>query len=338
MICDVVTGLQYGDEGKGKVVNYLIQNGIYTCCMRFNGGPNAGHTVYFNDQKLVTHQVPTGAIHGIRSLIGASCMIDVGKLDSELRMIEHAGVENIRELVHISYNCHVISADHIAKDLVSNAVGTTGCGMGPAYVDKYNRKGVRSEDIMNSEGKVAGCKVINPLEGFFQEDDVILFEGAQGYMLDINWGQYPYVTSTHCDAGFVSSSGVSFRTIRDVYGVAKLYSTYVGNMQYQPEDPIFQKLAELGHEFGSTTGRPRQCNWLDFDELERSILVNGVNILIINKCDVIEKLGEFKLYKNGDIIEFPSKVDMMAYIESTLKSNKLLNLDKIIYSSTPKGL
>jgi adenylosuccinate synthase len=332
MQSDIVVGLQYGDEGKGKIVDHLIKNGSYTCCIRFNGGPNAGHTVYFNDKKLVTHQVPTGAIHGIRSLIGASCMIDPVKLEKELQMIEEAGVENIRDLLHISYNCHLISPKHIHNDVSSNKVGTTGCGMGPSYVDKYNRVGTR---VQNIGDRLCGCKVINPLDDFFQENDVILFEGAQGFLLDINWGQYPYVTSTHCDTGFVVSSGVSFRTIRDVYGIAKLYSTYVGTMKYQPNDDVFDALAKLGNEFGSTTGRPRQCDWLDIDELMKSINVNGVNILIINKCDVIDELGVFKVYKNREIIEFKTKEEMLGYIENSLQH---LKLTKIIYSSTPNGL
>ena len=177
MQTDIVIGLQYGDEGKGKVVNNYINKNGYNTCVRFNGGPNAGHTVYFNDKKLVTHQVPTGAIHGMKSLIGASCMVDPKKLDIELRMIEEAGVTNIRDLVKISEKCHVIKQEHIEYDKSNNVVGTTGCGMGPAYVDKYNRKGLQiinyigdgfSVGAMGANGnkQVYGCELVDPIDNF----------------------------------------------------------------------------------------------------------------------------------------------------------------------------
>lgn len=333
MQSDIVIGLQFGDEGKGKVVDHLIKNKTYTCCVRYNGGPNAGHTVYFKGKKLVTHQVPTGAIHGFKGLIGSSCMIDPKKLKQELDMIEEAGVTNIRKLVKVSYNAHIITLGHIRKDKGNDVIGTTGCGMGPAYSDKYIRNGFRAEQykLSTKKGTICGCEVVDPLE-FFKDDEVILFEGAQGFMLDINWGKYPFVTSTHCDTGFIVSTGVSPRSIRDVYGIIKLYSTYVGKMKYQPADEIFEKLAEIGHEFGATTGRMRQCNWMDVDQVIKAIKVNGVNILVINKCDIIEQLGVFKMYKNGEIMEFETIDQMKEYLK-----NKL-SVDKIIFSESPDKL
>lgn len=320
MQSDIVIGLQFGDEGKGKVVDHLIKKrtGGYDLCVRYNGGPNAGHTVTFNGKKLVTHQVPTGAIHGVKSLIGSSCMVDLEKLETELCMIEDAGVENIRDLVHIAYNCHIIQKNHISIDNNGNdKVGTTGCGMGPAYRDKYNRIGIRASD--NDTTQLQGCKIVDPID-WIPQNAIILFEGAQGFMLDINWGFYPYVTSTHCDTGFITSSGVNPRSIRDVYGIVKLYTTYVGNMQYQPiESPHFEKLAILGKEFGSTTGRPRQCNWFNIDQVLRACKVNGVNILVINKCDIIQQLNIFKLKKDNKEISFDNFEKMQTYIENAFE-------------------
>ena len=229
MQSDIVIGIQFGDEGKGKIVYHLIKNGKYDFCVRYNGGPNAGHTVYVDGQKVVTHQIPTGALHGIPSLIGSSCMIDLEKLDLELKMCESHGISNIRDLVKIAYNCHVIQNHHVEQDKSTDVVGSTGCGMGPAYSDKYARKGKRVIDLYY---EVHGCQIVDPTEYLYELDKPkILFEGAQGYLLDINWGQYPFVTSTHCDTGYIVSTGVSPRTIRNVYGVAKIYTTYVGAMK-----------------------------------------------------------------------------------------------------------
>jgi adenylosuccinate synthase len=334
MQSDIVIGLQFGDEGKGKIVYHLIKTGGYDFCVRYNGGPNAGHTVYVDDKKVVTHQIPTGAIHRIPSLIGSSCMLDPRKLDAELKMCESIGITNIRDLVKVAYNCHVIQESHIEQDKKTDTVGSTHCGMGPAYTDKYARVGQRVRDVYKDN--VCGCEIVDPSDYLYSKKGAkILFEGAQGYLLDVNWGQYPYVTSTHCDVGFITSTGMNPRSIRDVYGVCKLYCTYVGKMQFQPKDPVFDKIAELGQEFGSTTGRKRQCNWLNLDSLIRSIRVNGVNKLIINKCDILEKLGVFKLIHKGETKEFGSLDDMKVYITMVINEDTAL---EIVFSSTPLGM
>jgi adenylosuccinate synthase len=350
MQSDIVIGLQFGDEGKGKIVYHLIKNGKYNYCVRYNGGPNAGHTVYVGDQKVVTHQIPTGALHGIPSLIGSSCMVDLEKLNQELEMCESHGVSNIRDLVKISYNCHVIQDRHIQQDKSTDTIGSTGCGMGPAYSDKYARTGKRVSDLYPG-GKVHGCQIVDPTEYLYQNpNSKILFEGAQGYLLDINWGQYPFVTSTHCDTGFIVSTGVSPRSIRDVYGVAKIYTTYVGTMKYQSDDPVLEQLGTLGGEYGATTGRRRQCNWMNLDLLVKSIRVNGVNKLIVNKCDILDKLGVYKLYYNNKLREFDSMKSMQDFIDSVI-NEKIVYPNgvgdygmptgsplKITYSSTPHGI
>jgi adenylosuccinate synthase len=312
MQSDIVIGLQFGDEGKGKVVYHLIKNEKYDFCVRYNGGPNAGHTIYVDGKKVVTHQIPSGALHSIPSLIGSSCMVDPRKLEDELKMCEEVGVTNIRDLVKVAYNCHIIQEKHIDDDKKSDKVGSTHCGMGPAYSDKYRRTGVRVYDTFGDT--ICGCEVVKPTEYLYSIPNAkILFEGAQGYLLDINWGMYPYVTSTHCDTGYITSTGVSPRTISDVFGVAKIYTTYVGTMKYQPDDEIFNKLGTLGGEFGATTGRKRQCNWMDLNLLINAVKVNGVNKLIINKCDILEQLGTFKLYDHEEV-NFDSLDLMKKYI------------------------
>ena len=335
MQSDIVIGLQYGDEGKGKVVYHLIQNEKYDYCLRYNGGPNAGHTVYVNDKKVVTHQIPTGALHRIPSLIGSSCMVDPRKLEVELKMCEEVGIDNIRDLVKVAYNCHIIQEHHIEKDKKTDKVGSTHCGMGPAYADKYFRTGKRVVDLYKD--KINGCQIVDPTEYLYEKKEAkLLFEGAQGYLLDINWGQYPYVTSTHCDTGFIASTGVSPRSIRNVFGIAKLYTTYVGSMKFQPDDKVFEKLAELGGEFGATTGRKRQCDWLNLNELIKSIRVNGVNKLVVNKCDVIDKLGIYRLYYDKQSLEFDTLESMKDYISTVI--NKVIGGVEIIYSSSPYNL
>jgi adenylosuccinate synthase len=208
-------------------------------------------------------------------------------------------------------------------------VGSTGCGMGPAYADKYRRKGTRVDYCGN---EVRGCKIVNPTD-FFVDSDVILFEGAQGFMLDINWGNYPYITSTHCDTGFIVSTGVSPRSIRNIYGIIKLYSTYVGKLDYQPSDPIFEELAKLGNEVGATTGRARQCNWLNLDEVETAVKVNGVNIVIINKCDIIDQLKVFKVIHCHSEFTFDTLDEMKNYVKNTLRA--IPGIDEINFSSSP---
>ena len=307
---DVIVGLQFGDEGKGKVIYSLLTDGNandnvnddgsnndtnkkYTHCVRFNGGPNAGHTIYHNGNKLVTHQIPTGIFYGLTCIIGSGCVIDIDKLESEIKMVEEAGVSNVRKLLKVAYNCHVITKEFVEEDATTDKIGSTKSGIRPTYREKYNRAGTRAETLGTS---ICGCQIINPYNELSQDSVCVLFEGAQGFMLDIDYGYYPYVTSSHCHTAMISTTGVSFRNIDRVYGIAKLYNTYVGTRKFQPEDDEdLKKLAQMGEEFGSTTGRLRQCYWLNLDELTQAIEVNGVSDLIINKCDIMEQLGVFKL-------------------------------------------
>lgn len=321
---DILIGLQHGDEGKGKITAHLIKNNNYTLCVRYNGGPNAGHTIYIDNKKYVTHQLPTGILFGVPSLIGNGCIVDLDKLKKE---IEETGADP--SLLKISKNAHIINTNHIDEDIKTDRVGSTKCGIRPCFRDKFNRTGTRINDLCTEPSKKHGTirlqdsnichgyylniKIVDPYKILNQSNMKILFEGAQGFELDIDWGDYPYVTSSNCTTGFALTSGVNPHSLNKVYGIAKLYETYVGNKKFQSEDPIFNELATLGHEFGSTTGRPRQCNWLDIARLRKAIIINGVTNLIINKCDIIKELGVFKLF-NKDIISFDNLDLMIEYI------------------------
>lgn len=310
---DIIVGLQHGDEGKGKVTKYYVRVEDYDYCVRFNGGPNAGHTVYHNGKKFITHQIPSGIFYNIKCMIGTGCVIDLEKLQDEIEKLEEAGI-NVRDNLKISRFAHVITQQHIMEDERTDKIGSTKSGIRPVYRDKYNRRGFRMDIIHND----FGCEIVDPYVEL-KKATRILFEGAQGFELDIDSKNYPYVTSSHCLAGHVNTTGVSIKTIRDIIGVAKIYDTYVGLRNFQGTDPDLEGLGELGEEVGSTTGRERQCNWLNLDKLTRAIDINGVNVLIINKCDIIKKLGKFKLYHNYKLVSFDTFEEMRRYIEMSLK-------------------
>tara|TARA_Y100000389_G_C17467788_1_gene527295 strand:- start:2499 stop:3530 length:1032 start_codon:yes stop_codon:yes gene_type:complete len=300
---DIVIGLQYGDEGKGKIVNHLLKNNNYTFCVKTNGGPNAGHTIYKDKQKIVLHQLPIGAADkDTKCLIGPNCVIDMTKLENEIKMVEEFisfdNDNHIKKRLYLSQNAHVIKPEHIEEDCNTDKIGSTKCGIRPAYRAKYNRSGTRIKDLqLNQEWNVVDSyKVLNPTSN----DESILFEISQGFYLDIDFGKYPFVTSSQCHVGSVVSCGFPTNKINKIYGVAKIYTTYVGNMIFQPADPLLEKLQILGNEFGATTSRKRQCNWLNLDELKKAIYICSVTDLIINKCDIINSLNYYKLYHNND--------------------------------------
>lgn len=278
---DVVLGLQYGDEGKGKITNQMAKSGKYNMVMRYNGGSNAGHTIFINGQKVVTHLVPCGIFHNILSVIGSGCVVHVEKLMKELEYLSDLGFDT--SLVKVAYNAHIVTDKHIKEDSKDTKIGTTKTGNGPCYRDKVLRVGKRAESVPELN------KMLIDLADH-GEDNTILAEGAQGYWLDIDNGDYPYVTSSSCGIGSVLNNGFSHKSINHVFGVAKAYSTYVGAKNYQSDDPRFEKIREYGLEFGATTGRPRQIQWLEIDEMLVACLRNGVDKLIVNKLDVLDKI------------------------------------------------
>jgi adenylosuccinate synthase len=318
MYADVVVDLQYGDCGKGKVAHHLCRTGDYTHVIRYNGGCNAGHTIYHEGKKFVTHHIPCGVFFGIRSIIGPGCVINTDKFLEEIDQLDHAGIDTTG-LIKVAHNAHVITDFHLAEDSRDVEIGTTKRGNGPAYRDKYARKGVRAvDDPRLSEYIVEIYDELYDNKDFAEVK--ILFEGAQGFGLDIDWGDYPYVTSSHCTIGGAILNGVSHRNIRDVWGVAKVYETYVGAKDFQGEDPDFDIIRELGDEYGATTGRPRQVNWFDMDRVNTAININGVNKLVINKVDILRDLGRWSMYHGVDQLEFESAEDMNQYLSDNIES------------------
>ena len=312
MIADIVVGLQYGDEGKGKVTHQLVKNGNYTHVIRFNGGCNAGHTIYHEGRKFVTHHIPAGVFYEIPSVIGPGCVINIEKLFSEIDMLEDAGIE-VSDYLMIAENAHVITDFHLAEDKKDTKIGTTKTGNGPAYRDKYARRGIRAKDVPAlTEFLVDIFDELHSNE--FPVE--ILCEGAQGFGLDIDWGDYPYVTSSHCTVAGVIQAGIPHTAIRDVYGVGKVYETYVGEKDFEPDNEVFDTIRDLGSEYGATTGRPRQVNWLDINLLIKSVFMNGANKIILNKADILDKLGIWHINDEDELLMFDTAADMEHWIES----------------------
>ena len=301
---DVVYGLAWGDEGKGKISNALAKQYDYVC--RWNGGPNAGHTVYVKGKKYKTHLIPSGIFAGKKCVIGPGCVINIEKFFEEIRGLRAAGFDT--SLVKISPNAHIITENHIAYDKQHLAhLGTTSQGIAPCYSDKMLRRGRRAIEVMETEwmwdGKLNGN---------------VLCEGAQSVWLDVDHGDYPYVTSSTTMPYGACSLGFSPRKIGTLYGVAKIYDTKSGVDPLFPktlwDDPVLDKIIQEGGEFGTTTGRKRLVNWLNLDKLIQSIRISGCGVLVINKCDVLETVGVFKLIHNNEVMEFQSMEEMKNYI------------------------
>ena len=284
MITDVVVGLQHGDEGKGKVTAHLLSKGSYTHCVRYNGGCNAGHTIYHKGEKLVTHHIPAGVLYGVTSVIGNGCVLDPVRLFEEIKELESHGID-VRSKLKIASNTHVITENHKEEDSKDTKIGTTRTGNGPAYRDKYGRNGLRASEVPELSEFIVD--IVEELSG----DTEILMEGAQGFWLDPDWGDYPYVTSSHTGTAAAIQNGISPRSIRNVWGIIKAYETYVGKRNFQPDDSIFDDIQKAGNEYGATTGRVRQCNWINIDQVKKAIFLNGVNRLIVNKMDVLREVG-----------------------------------------------
>ena len=331
MNADIIVDLQYGDCGKGKVAHHLCKSGKYTHVIRYNGGCNAGHTIYHDGRKFVTHHIPCGVFFGVKSIIGPGCVVNVKKFFEEVKELEDAGIDTAG-LIGVASNAHIITDFHMKQDQQDEVIGTTKRGNGPAYRDKYARKGVQAFEIPELEEYV-----VDMYEELHHNDEYekvsILFEGAQGFGLDIDWGDYPYVTSSHCTVGGAILNGVPPRAIEDVWGVAKIYETYVGAKHFEGFDTAFEKIRNHGEEYGATTGRPRQINWMDWKLLNQAIDINGVNKLIINKLDVLEKVGVYKIYDGMELLEFNSIDDMEYWITDNLKSKDV----EIIFSRNKDG-
>ena len=334
MLADIVVGLSYGDEGKGKVTHHLLKNGDYTHCIRFNGGCNAGHTIYHEGVKFVTHHIPAGVFFGVRSIIGNGCVVNIDQFNREIEMLNEGGI-NTDGLVFIASNAHIITDAHLEEDGKDTTIGTTKRGNGPAYRDKYDRRGTLAFEVLQDTPYL-----IDMYRELHETDEevVILCEGAQGFGLDIDWGDYPFVTSSHCTTAGALLNGIPPQAVRKVYGITKAYDTYVGAKDFHGEGRVFDLLQSLGDEFGATTGRPRQCNWLNIRDLKKAVDINGVTDVIINKVDILRQTGAWNLRSsdnNAIMLKLGSEVSWKHYIRRLLNDNRNIN---VVFSESPERI
>ena len=348
---DVLLGLQWGDEGKGKIVDFLAPN--YQVIARFQGGPNAGHTLEFEGIKHVLHQIPSGIFHeSIINIIGNGVVLDPVILKKEVDTLNGLNVDAVSRL-YVANKTQLILPTHRLLDAAyeeakgKSKIGSTLKGIGPAYQDKVARSGVRTGDIVNVNFRksyeclrdkhqeildsmqfeydlsslekeffeaIEFVKSLNIVDSAYMVNDQlkagnkILAEGAQGSMLDVDFGSYPFVTSSNTTAaGAATGLGVSPSNIGEVFGVFKAYCTRVGSGPFPTEllDETGEELRKIGHEFGATTGRPRRCGWLDIPALKYAIMLNGTTRMFMTKADVLDQFETIKVceqYKmNGDI-------------------------------------
>lgn len=359
MKVDVLLGLQWGDEGKGKIVDVLTPN--YDVVARFQGGPNAGHTLEFEGKKYVLRSIPSGIFQdGQVNIIGNGVVLDPILFKEEAVALEKSGVE-LKKVLKISKKAHLILPTHRLLDAANERqkgkgkIGTTGKGIGPTYTDKVSRNGLRLGDVFhNFDEKYSNAKErhltilrsmgenpdITELEkawldavNYMKEYDIIdseyvvneylksgksvLCEGAQGTLLDVDFGSYPFVTSSNtvC-AGACSGLGVAPNRIGEVYGIFKAYCTRVGSGPFPTElfDETGKKIRDIGHEYGAVTGRERRCGWIDLVALKYAIMLNGVTQLIMMKSDVLDSFNEIKVCVSYEIDgeetnRFPFDVD-----------------------------
>jgi adenylosuccinate synthase len=330
---DIIVDLQYGDCAKGKVAHHLCKEKKYTHVLRYNGGCNAGHTIYHKGVKIVTHHIPVGVMFGIKSIIGPGCVLDPEQFFKEIKELEAAGIKT-KGKIFVAKNTHIITKENKEEDGGDIKIGTTKRGNGPAYRNKYGRTGIRAEDV-----KELAPYLIDLYEEFHgnkskNKNIDILCEGAQGFGLDIDWGDYPFVTSSHCTVAGALLNAIPYTAVKDVWGVAKIYETYVGKKKFEPDQPIFQKIREYGEEYGSTTGRPRQCNWMNINLLEKAISLNGVNKVVLSKMDILRKVNKWAIIEGKKVINFKSEKEMKNFLIKRL--GKLGIKIKDIYFSEHK--
>ncbi|MFZ9694874.1 MAG: adenylosuccinate synthase [Chitinophagaceae bacterium] len=338
---DVILGLQWGDEGKGKIVDFFAKD--YQVVARFQGGPNAGHTLYVQDKKLVLHQIPSGIFHpNIVNLIGNGVVLDPVTLKRECDSVTAFGVD-LKKNLFIADRTHLILPTHRALDKAAELskgnqkIGSTLKGISPAYMDKTGRNGLRVGDLLDKNFTTQYIKLrlkhqrlldsygfqedisaweeeffeaieflrqLNIVNGeYFINEKItagqrVLAEGAQGSMLDIDFGTFPYVTSSNTiSAGVCNGLGIAPKHIRDVIGVTKAYCTRVGSGPFptELENEVGEELRKIGNEFGATTGRPRRCGWIDLVALRYACMINGVTKIVMTKADVLDSFEELSV-------------------------------------------
>lgn len=366
MAVNVLIGVQWGDEGKGKIIDVLTENADMV--VRFQGGANAGHTVEVGDKKFVLHLIPSGMLReGKVCVIGNGVVVDPLELKSEIEGLEARGVE-VRSRLQLSDRAHLVlpyhkSLDGMREDTCAVKIGTTRRGIGPAYADKANRIGIRCGamtdkslyesrfrtqlDVANKQLAAGGGEPLDAdaewvklseaadflapmitdtalsVNGSAKAGKSVLFEGAQGYWLDVDHGTYPFVTSSNTSVGGAcTGGGIAPNRIDDVWGVVKAYTTRVGEGPFPTEllDAAGEALRQAGNEFGATTGRPRRCGWFDAVACSYAAMVCGVTKIAFTKVDVLDDLAELKIctaYRiNGEVVEsVPSDCDLLAKVE-----------------------
>src|SRR5215213_4422496 len=374
---DVILGLQWGDEGKGKIVDYFASG--YDIIARFQGCPNAGHTLYVNNQKIVLHQIPSGVFHqGTVNLIGNGVVLDPVTLKREAATVAQFGVD-LKKNLFISERTNLILPTHRALDKAAELakgnekIGSTLKGIGPAYMDKTGRNALRVGDLLHKSFITSYIKLrlkhqrlldnynfteeisaweeeffeaieflkgLNIVNGEYfvnqkiSEGKKVLAEGAQGSMLDIDFGTFPYVTSSNTiSAAVCNGLGVAPQKIKEVIGVSKAYCTRVGGGPFptELEDETGEQLRKIGNEFGATTGRPRRCGWIDLVALQYACMINGVTKVVMTKADVLDSFDELKMCTsyvvNGEEKkEIPFGISKIK-IEPVFKSFKGWNTD-----------
>ncbi|GAB3426957.1 adenylosuccinate synthase [Niabella aquatica] len=362
---DVILGLQWGDEGKGKIVDYFAKD--YDVIARFQGGPNAGHTLYKDGKKLVLHQIPSGIFHeGKVNIIGNGVVLDPITLKKECEKVAEFGID-LKKNLFISERTNIIVPTHRALDKASEQakgkgkIGSTLKGIGPAYMDKTGRNALRVGDLLLDNFKdlyeqlkqkhqvilstyhftdditadekeffeaVAFLKELNIVNGEYfinkliKEGKKVLAEGAQGSMLDVDFGTFPFVTSSNTiSAGVCSGLGIAPQHIKEVIGITKAYCTRVGSGPFptELENADGQKLRDVGNEYGATTGRPRRCGWIDLVALDFACLINGVTKIVMTKADVLDSFEELNVciaYSKGgqELKEIPLRLDLDHYV------------------------
>lgn len=368
----IVVGAQWGDEGKGKIVDLLSEQADIIA--RYQGGANAGHTVIYNNHKLVLHQIPCGILRPKKiCVIGNGVVVDLARLLEELQLLKKARV-NPKGRLWISQAAHLVMPYHQMLEKFEeerrgkNKIGTTLRGIGPAYEDKTGRRGIRLGDLddkkallariennlkyyrrqgsfrengVSSAGKVVSqilkrSRIIKSyivdtseiLHSAIQKGKSLLLEGAQGTLLDLDFGTYPYSTSSNTTSGGACTGlGIGPTAIDEVIGVAKAYTTRVGNGPFPTElkNSLGEYLRQAGEEFGATTSRPRRCGWLDLVILKYSVRINGISNLVITKLDVLDKLPEIKIataykYKGRTFTDFPQDVAELEKVQPVYKT------------------
>ena len=293
---DILVGLQWGDEGKGKITDALADQ--YQWIVRYQGGDNAGHTVYIDGKKFVTHSIPTGILNpNCKVVITHGCVVNIPEIIKEVNLLEKTGI-SFKDRFYLSENAHLITPEHLRQDK-SNKVkfGSTGKGIGPAYRDKIYRAGLRVKDYSQliDEDKIIVTDTRKLLRDAIYKGDKVLFEGAQAVMLDIEMGTYPHVTSSPCIASYApAGSGLPLTFFKHsiILGVAKAYTTRIGTGPFPSEihdKKVAQNIQFTGKEYGATTGRLRRVGWLDIPQLKYACEVNGVSGIALTKLDIFSE-------------------------------------------------